>query len=93
MWSGRRCQGGRARSGWRAEVAQALGHGQHPLAKRQRRQAGVNEMGRRGHAPGVARGAHAPVLVNGGLSDDYVAAANGWSWPGTAGQHNETYVE
>jgi hypothetical protein len=47
------------------EVAQALGHRQHPLPHRQSWQDVIGEMGRgRHHAPGIARRAHARVGSN-----------------------------
>jgi len=56
------------------EVAQALGHRQHPLAHRQRRQDVLGEMRRgRHHAPRVARGAHAAPLA--GKGDEEVVPA------------------
>ena len=46
------------------EVAQALGHRQHPLAHRQRREDLVDQMGGRlGHAPRVAGGTHAAAFA------------------------------
>ena len=46
------------------EIAQALGHRQHPLPHRQSRQDMIGEMcRRRDHAPGVARWTHAAPLA------------------------------
>jgi hypothetical protein len=49
------------------EVAQALGHRQHPLAHRQAREDVIGEMRRRlHHAPRVARGADTPAFAGEG---------------------------
>ena len=49
------------------EVAQALGHRQHPLAHRQAREDVICEVRRRlHHAPGVARGADTPAFAGEG---------------------------
>jgi hypothetical protein len=49
------------------ELAQALGHGQHPLAHRQARKGVIGQMRRRfHHAPRGAREAHASALAGEG---------------------------
>jgi len=68
------------------EVAQALGHGKHPLSHRQRWQDVIGEMRcRRHHAPGIVRWAHAAPLA--GNRDQEVVPALPAPGPGkTAGE-------
>lgn len=56
------------------EVAQPSGHGEYPLAHRQRRENVIDQVRRCfGHAPSVSRGAHATTLA--GVCDQEIVLA------------------